>query len=340
MKSIVSESLSEYKFNIALLESQNDSDSMPKRVYRFIKTLPARKLRKLRALQLMNSYEKKIKYKIDKILPKYKPNLIHLIKTTQQNIKKIDSTFSNEKIKRIKKDIVYDLNKNLQNLLNSIKTSMQDQVKLYSSNIQDRINKEGTITGVNFYPEEKLELLSKWQEIEDNINKYIQDILINLLNSPELAQYQEIKLELEDYVSNTHRYNMRFDDDYDDEDEDEDEYNEDIDDIFISDTNQELNNKNAIDLLKQLDIKLNTPYFIVDKIFFEDPKPPKGSYIKFKIDPNSKRLYYIFGMINPRTDEFTPLRGAQKIYIIKKDNIEDEWKEVIENIQMGIVKRF
>ena len=331
MKKLVCESLPEYEFEQALLEADGESKNMLHGAYKFVKTLPARELRKLRAKQVMNSYERKLKKRIDKILPKYKPNLVALLEKTDSRIKKIPTNISKDQIKLQKKDILSDLNRNLQHLLDSIKNSMQNQLKLYADSLHSRVERAGTITGVTFYPEEKTNLLSKWKQIEDNVNKYIQDILIGLLDSPEIAQYQEIKSELEEYISKMHGYHSDFDDDEDFEEDDTKDTGEDVD--------KDSNDAKAVELLKQLGIKLNTPYYVADRNYFEEPKPSRGSYIKFKVDSKSKRLYYIPGVISKRTGDFTPLRGNQRVYLVKPDDIGDKWKEVIENIQLGILKR-
>ncbi len=185
MSKLVCESLEE--FNLIKEDKDNSWGPLTGTVSA-IKTAPGRILRKARAIMLMKKYKEKITKRIEKIVPKYKPNIENLVTRSQNRLKSLSG--EDEEQKNIQmKDILDDLENNMKELLTTIKNKMEEQLKVYAESINNRLEREGTITGVKFFPEEKTNLLSRWRSVEEDINALIQKKLIELIDDIKIKEF-------------------------------------------------------------------------------------------------------------------------------------------------------
>jgi len=199
MKKLVCESLEEY--NLLLSEAEGDSKSklgpLTGTVHA-VKTAPGRVLRKARAKMVMTKYKQKLIKKINNIIPKYKQNLEQIVAKINNRLNQIQSSGVPEPEKKAQMETVHEeLQQTMRQTLENIRKAMDEQLRVYAESLQNRLEREGTITGVKFYPEEKTNLLSHWRMIETEINALIQKNLIDLLDDVNIVGFQETKAKLE-----------------------------------------------------------------------------------------------------------------------------------------------
>jgi len=282
MQQIVCESLQEYR----VLTEAKDSEKhgAVSGIWRAVKTAPGRALRRSRARSIMKKYENKIKGKLQKILDKYKPNIKNLIKRTEESINNINTSPSN--IRSLQKEaLLDDMVDSMKAILTSIKEAMQEQLKVYAESLNSRLERAGTITGVEFLPEDKTTLISEWKIVETEINKQIQNHLIDLISDPDISKFSKIKATLKDYINrNIRSYNYDFG--ADDKESDESTLSSEEKKLWTMITNRKIHNDN---------IEFDRPYPI-DSYEWKHLKigPLYANKIEFKIDSNKGKVGYAF----------------------------------------------
>lgn len=192
MSKLVCESLDEFYL-------QEEVKYPGKRLVHAVKTAPGRTLRKLRAIDVMKRYKGKLEKVIDKIIPKYQKNIENLVEKTKSRMGSLAGDDDEQKnIQRY--EILDDLETNMKQLLTAIHDRMNEQLKVFTDSIHDRLEREGTLTGIKFYPEEKTNLLSRWKTVEEDINVIIQKKLIDLIDNSSIKEFQELKAKLHQSV--------------------------------------------------------------------------------------------------------------------------------------------
>lgn len=318
MKKLVCESLQEFN---AINEADDEKSGWGplSGAVHAVKTAPGRVLRKARAIDVMKRYKGKIIRKIEKIIPKYLPNIQKLVDTTQKRINEIKAN-TDEQEKNQKRQILDDLETNMKELLTTVKNSMSEQLKVYAESFHNRLEREGTITGVKFYPEEKTNLLSRWKSIEDQVNSLIQKKIIELIDNVKIEEFQQMKAELEEYIDGVRGYSSP-----------EPEQSSDVD--LIS---PETKDYEALIKLKYLNYSIDHAYPLIkpEAIDFEEGKLSTRNRIKFSVDNSEKKIVYKYYKPNAKNvllrDERFPAR-----FLIKKEDTGEEWKDRLEKIQLA-----
>jgi len=215
MTKLVCESLEE--FNI-LKEAEGEKGFLPG-IQKTIVTAPGRVLRKARAKQIIGKYKRKLISKIEKIFPKYPPIIKNLVDRTKKRLSYIDPSTGDEIKGNQLEDILSDLEDSMKQTLVTAKSSMEEQLKVYADSFHNRLERAGTVTNVEFFPEEKANLLSLWKFVEDEINRLIRDKLISLMDNLDISEFQKIKANLQTMIKQAKGYYYSSDDEESSEDE-------------------------------------------------------------------------------------------------------------------------
>jgi hypothetical protein len=315
-KKLVCESLEEFNF---LVEAKEGEHGIGSGVWKAVKTAPGRILRKSRARNIIQKYQKKLTQRINAIVPKYEPNIAKLVEKIKNRIAQINPTASEEIQKNQKEDILDDMKDNMKSLLDSMKTAMEEQLKIYAESLHDRLTRTGTITGVDFFPEEKTALLSEWKVVEENINKLIQEKLINLLDNVNIKDFQEMKAELEEYINNAKGWfspTLLTTGTVDDLDPKSDEY------------------KLWDYIFNKAGYTFNQPYLINDTSRF--PIRTFSRHIEFKIDANKAKVGYLFVQKDRKRGWIPVLDHPDIIHLIKPKETFAEGLEVVKAIDSAL----
>ena len=322
MDKLLCESLEEYReknlfHEIDDILNEADEHGMVGGLYKAVKTYPGRVLRKVRTRGIMKKYQKKLMDKISAIPPKYVPNLNKLIEKTQKRLDAIDPGESDERQRNQKIDILDDLKDYMKELLNKLKAAMDNQLKIYDDALHARLDRPGTITGVEFYPEEKTALLSEWQAVQDQVTDFIHSQLINMMDNAFISKFQEIKAELEEFINSRDKWRSAYD-------------KEEFDESKIKDPTQ----KQIYDILKTTGFEPKTPYKILKRDAFEEPAPV-NSFFLYNADANGN-IFYWFATVNSKGAYIMVPQSKQ--YFTRQGDTGGEWKQRIFDVQKGGVQ--
>jgi len=311
MEKLVCESLQEYRLN----EAEGDKHGMISGLVHAAKTYPGRLLRSARTRSIIQKYKIKLFRKINLIPPKYIPTLNKLIQKTQNRLENINPGDSEELQKNQKVDILDDMKDYMKGILDKLKGAMDNQLKVYDDALHQRLDRPGTITGVEFYPEEKTALLSEWQAVQDQITDYIQSKIVELMDNPFIKQYQEIKGELEEYIKSQDRWHSSYDD-------------ESSDPSKVTDRDQ----KQILDILEKSGFQPKTPYKVLDASNFQEP-PTRGAFFEYSNDKNGN-IFYWFVRPNAKGKYIVEPQSMQ--YFVRPGDSAGDWKKRIFGVQKGV----
>jgi len=219
MNKLIYESVDSY---IVEAGEETEKTGLVRRALKYAKTAPARALRKQRARSVMEKYKIKIQKDIDISMNKYASSFSNLIEKIENRIIRVDNSILKTKRKTPKTTIASKINladrgeeeykaKRYDDILQEVRNSIEDILKKakdasnkiiehYAKAINDRIERVGTLTGVEFYPEEKTMLINEWKNIEDEVNVYIENKLVDFIDNIQVSQLEDIKAQLKSYV--------------------------------------------------------------------------------------------------------------------------------------------
>lgn len=300
MEKLLCESLDEFR----LMEAEGDKPGMIGGLVKAAKTYPGRKLRTIRTKSIIQKYKIKLINKINAIPAKYIPTLNKLIQKTQSRLDAINPGESDERQRNQKQDILDDMKDYMKGILDKLKGAMDNQLKVYDEALHARLDRAGTITGVEFYPEEKTALLSQWQAVQDQITDHIQSKIVSLMDNDFIQQFQEIKAELEEYIKNKDPWHSMYDDGGSD------------DESQVAGIQ-----KQVLDAIKNDGFELKQPYKVIQPNNFEPPKPTPGNYVMFALD-SKHQVYYVYGFL--RTKGFETVKGTKQ-YFVQLGDTGREW---------------
>ena len=203
MKKLVCESLQEYN-NVN--EASDDKHGPIKGTYRAIKSAPGRILRKKRARNVMLKYKTKILKKFNALTEKFLPRIRETVEHATNAINNIDPENDSNIQAQQQQSILDDFTKNLQNILTSLNNSLSEQLKVFADSLHLRLERAGTITGVEFTPENKTTLLSEWKIIESELQSEILKIFTNLIDDPFITKHAEVEAKIKQFVDKFGRY--------------------------------------------------------------------------------------------------------------------------------------
>lgn len=327
MSKLVCESLDEFY----VLEAEKNYPGQ--RLVHAVKTAPGRTLRKLRAIDIMKRYKGKLERIIEKITPKYQKNIESLVTKTKSRLDSL--TGDDDEQKNIQRyEILDDLETNMKQLLTAIHDRMNEQLKVFADSIHDRLEREGTLTGVKFYPEEKTNLLSRWKRVEEDINVIIQKKLIDLIDNSSIKEFQELKAKLHQSVKEMGfyhpslsrktpgRYTSQIKDEISDPKNLIDEKEKELYDFIIKDERE-----------------FDTPYLInKDNYKSRFHAIPPEEYLEFKIDNVSGKVGYAFY----RKNKFGKFDRSEKYpdiqHFIDETRVFSKGEHPYERIQMSLEK--
>jgi hypothetical protein len=91
-----------------------------------------------------------------------------------------------------------------------MKESADTQLKVYADSLNNRLERKGTITGVEFLPEDKTNLLAEWKIIEDDINYEIQSKLLSFLDNDIMNNLDELKADVKEFIEQQKPFSYKF----------------------------------------------------------------------------------------------------------------------------------
>jgi len=300
MEKLLCESLDEFR----LMEAEGEKRGMVGGLVHAVKTYPGRVLRTARTKAIIQKYKVKLINKINVIPPKYVPTLNKLIQKTQVRLDAINPGESDERQRNMKQDILDDMEAYMKGILDKLKGAMDNQLKVYDDALHARLDRAGTLTGVEFYPEEKTALLSQWQGVQDQITDHIQQKIVELMDNPFISQYQEIKAELEEYIKNKDPWHSTYADDGND------------DESKVSGVQKQI-----LEAIKNDGFELKKPYKVIQPANFDPPKPTTSNYVMFALDKNYY-VYYVYA--NLATGKYKMIPGT-KAYFTQLGETGREW---------------
>lgn len=202
-----------------------------RRAGKYVATMPARALRKARAKAIMEKYKNRSFRDIDKIIAKYSSNLPKIVEKVENRIENVQKSLETSKsgkatrkskslssrinlmdkgeddiIAKRYEDISNEIRNYIEDLLRKLRDACNKVTEHYAKSISDRIERAGTITGVEFYPEDKTMLASLWKLKEDDINSYIESKLAEFIDAFDLTKMEDIKAQLSQFVEKHGRY--------------------------------------------------------------------------------------------------------------------------------------
>jgi hypothetical protein len=201
----------------------------------------------------------------------------------------------------------------MQEVLKTIKDAMEGQLKVYADSIGDRLERTGTITNVKFTPQQKRGLLTKWRSVEDEAHKLMQEKFIKLMSDPKIAQFQQLKAQMDAYIEQIRWNKSSFD------------LGEQSDKSKLANADEKQIYNDIINTdYKTVKLEFDKPYkidrftaFNQDKLL---PQRPKDNYMGFIIDNESGKVAYVFY----ENERGVRSRKEPKIYyFIEKNKGED-----------------
>lgn len=294
-------------------EKDPQKSGVIRNAFKYIKTAPGRSLRRKRARYVMQKYKIKIIKDIDKIAKKYKDGLSKLISRIENRILAVDGNSKiptqsskiniqarDEVIKSKRyEDILNDTRNTLEDVLTKLKDTCNKVIEHYAKAINDRLERGGTLTGVEFYPEEKVVLLNEWRSIEADINEYIDEKLDEFIDDIYVSQLEDIKSQLKQYIEQFSYYKSN-------------SFNTQSNDKTQLDPDE----LNVLRFMESVKLKLGNTYELdIQKI--QNDKLRKTLEIKnlnkfsFWVDPNTRDIYVKFTGSGPYVLKHIPFDGLK-----------------------------
>ena len=204
MEKLVCESLEEYY----LLEAESGGNFL-QRTGKAAITYPGRLLRSIRAKGVMGKYKNAMTKKVDVLMQKYFNSFKQFVSKIENKIQMIEKQNVDDaaKIKQ-KEELVQDLDKALTRIISQMQTGVENIIKIYADNFAQRVERKGTLTGVEFMPEEKTALQADWQSMEQGVHQHIQEETLKLIDDIKLDALSSIKAKLESEIE-AHKYQTR-----------------------------------------------------------------------------------------------------------------------------------
>ena len=175
--------------------------------FKAIRSAPARALRRKRARSIMQKYKLKIEGKIDEILQRYMKNASLLEDKIAERVNRVKASSMSEDAKSHQyDDILDDLRSSMEGILRSAREAVNEYIKTYEDSFQQRLDRPGSITGTQFMPEDKTNLLSEWKSVIEELNYYIQTRLLDFVDLVSISELSGIKSELKQFIEDQRGY--------------------------------------------------------------------------------------------------------------------------------------
>jgi len=292
MTKLVNESIDAFIFEA----KDDESHGMISGAWKSFKTAPKRALRRSRARKIMQKYKNKIITKVDSIIEKYVKNIDALINKAKNRIEFINASGGVEEVKADQmQDLVDDVKDTFQGILKTIRSTIEEQIKVFADGLGNRLERKGTVTGVEFSPEDKTNLLSEWKSVEGELNYYVETKMLDLLDNIKISQLAELKAEMKDFIEKQKPFSYRIR-----------TKDESSDETTVRDSVQ----RKVLNYVTSAGAAFDTTYAITNKATF--PNNIGETFFQFKIE-NGKIGYAFYELAS---------KGGIKKYIRSSSNPE------------------
>ena len=207
MEKLVNESLDSFLAERKWRDEDNPGGPI-RNAMKAARSAPARALRRKRARAIMQKYKTKIERKVDEILGRYSVNVDTLVTKIKARVSTAKASPAPDEVKSHQyEDILDDLRSSMEGILRSARDAVNDYMKTFEDAFQQRLDRPGTLTGTEFMPEDKTNLLSEWRSIVEELNYYIQTKLLDFVDLISIAELSEVKAELKKFIEDQRGYN-------------------------------------------------------------------------------------------------------------------------------------
>ncbi len=206
MDKFVNESLDDFLSERSWGDADNPGGPIRNAV-KAAKSAPARGLRRMRARKIMQKYKKKIEDKITDILHRYMTNVSTLETKIKDRVNRVNAAAADDDSKSNQyEDIMDDLRSTMEGILRSARESVNEYMKTYEESFQARLDRPGTLTGAEFMPEDKTNLMIEWKAVLEEINYLIETQLMDFIDLASIQELSAVKGDLKKFIQDQRGY--------------------------------------------------------------------------------------------------------------------------------------